>query len=83
MDGFVFIILAFLIFVGVMLSFALSAKGKKRVYLLAVTATLAAWFVGLLLDANISEGFLALRILLPVLAMGFCILSAVMKDKND
>lgn len=39
--------------------------------------TLAAWFVGLLIDANIPFeplGFLELRVLLPVLAMGFCIL---------
>lgn len=39
--------------------------------------TLAAWLVGLLLDANIPFellGFLELRVLLPVLAMGLCIL---------
>lgn len=39
--------------------------------------TLAAWLVGLLIDANIPFeplGFLELRVLLPVLAMGLCIL---------
>lgn len=39
--------------------------------------TLAAWLAGLFLDANIPFeplGFLELRVLLPVLAMGLCIL---------
>lgn len=39
--------------------------------------TLAAWLVGLLIDANIPFeplGFLELRVLLPVLAMGLCVL---------
>ena len=41
--------------------------------------TLAAWLVGLLIDANTFTGdaytgFLELRVLLPVLAMGLCIL---------
>ena len=39
--------------------------------------TLAAWLVGLLIDANIPFeplGFLELRVLLPVLAMGLCAL---------
>ena len=51
-------------------------------YLLAITATLSAWFVGLILDANIDfgpDGFLAFRILLPILAMGLCILNAIKK----
>lgn len=40
--------------------------------------TLAAWLVGLFLDANTFTdaytGFLELRVLLPVLTMGLCIL---------
>lgn len=43
-------------------------------YLKAINATLAAWVVGLFADANIRlgdpQGFLCLRGLLPVLAMG-------------
>ena len=47
-------------------------------YIKTVLLTLAAWFLGLLLDANIDmepRGFLCLRVLLPVLVMGLCILS--------
>ena len=40
----------------------------------AVMSTLCAWFVGLVLDTIILAGFLSLRVLLPVLAMGLCIL---------
>ena len=50
------------------------------VYTKAVVITLVAWFIGLVLDANIAfqpEGFLCLRLLLPILAMGICILSAI------
>ena len=50
-------------------------------YLKAINATLAAWVVGLFADANIRlgdpQGFL--RGLLPVLAMGLCILSELKK----
>lgn len=55
-------------------------------YCKAIISTLAAWFVGLVLDANIDfgdpRGFLCLRVLFPVLAMGLCILSAIKKDKE-
>ncbi len=54
-------------------------------YSKAIVSTLAAWGAGLLLDANIGfepAGFLYLRVLLPVLAMGLCILSEVKKDKD-
>ena len=45
-------------------------------------ATLSSWFIGLLLDANIDFGMdLAFRILFPVLAMGLCILRAIIKPK--
>ena len=54
-------------------------------YITATVFTLAAWVVGLLLDANIGfgpEGFLCFRILLPILAMGLCILHSIKEDKN-
>lgn len=87
MDGFVFVILVFAAFVFIMLFAAYSVKGRMGVYLKAVTATLSGWFVGLLLDANIDfgdpAGFLSFRTLLPVLAMGLCILHAVNKNQSD
>lgn len=47
-------------------------------YLKAAALTILGWFIGLLLDANIDfgdpMGFLSLRILFPILAMGLCIL---------
>ena len=47
-------------------------------YLKATILTIAGWFIGMVLDANIDfgdpMGFLSLRILLPILAMGLCIL---------
>lgn len=49
-------------------------------YLTAVIATLAAWLVGLVLDANLDfgpTGFLCLRVLFPILAMGLCVLRAI------
>ena len=51
-------------------------------YLKAIISTLAAWFVGLLIDVNLGSGdwqMLYLRVLLPVLAMGLCILSVLKK----
>ncbi len=56
MDGFVFTILLFLIFLIIMVFLISSLKGKRAVYLIAVTATLSAWFIGLILDANIDFG---------------------------
>ncbi len=53
--------------------------------LFATFITLAAWFVGLVMDANIDidpQGFLCLRVLFPVLAMGLCILKNL-KDHKD
>lgn len=50
-------------------------------YTIAIISTLAAWFIGLFADANIDfgdpQGFLALRVLFPVLAMEICILKAL------
>ena len=54
-------------------------------YISAVVSTIAAWFVGLFLDANIGFeplGILELRILFPVLTMGVFILKAI-NDKNS
>ncbi len=51
-------------------------------YLKAIISTLAAWFVGLLIDVNLGSGdwqMLYLRVLLPVLAMGLCILGELKK----
>ena len=51
-------------------------------YLKAIISTLAAWFVGLLIDVNLGSGdwqMLYLRVLRPVLAMGLCILSELKK----
>lgn len=87
MDGFVFAILLFLVFVFLMVLLASHVKGKLSVYLAAITATVSAWFVGLVLDANIDfgepVGFLSLRILLPILAMGGCILNEITKSKPN
>ena len=54
---------------------------------IAFFSTVAAWFAGLLLDANIDfgdpVGFLSLRILFPILAMGLCILKRLNDLKKD
>ena len=53
-------------------------------YLKAVVYTVLAWFIGLVVDANIDfgnpQGFLCLRVLLPLLVMGFCILGELKKQ---
>ena len=55
-------------------------------YLKATIFTILGWFIGLILDANVDfgdpMGFLSLRILLPILAMGLCILRAVKNPKE-
>lgn len=55
----------------------------NKISICAVAFTIAAWFIGLLLDANIKLGdplgFLCLRILFPILVMGVFVLN----DKND
>ena len=51
-------------------------------YLKATAATLAAWLVGRLIEVNVGAGdwqMLYLRVLLPVLAMGLCILGELKK----
>ena len=56
-------------------------------YWTAIFSTLTAWFVGLLLDANIDfgdpVGFLSFRILSPILAIGLCILKSLNDLKKD
>lgn len=56
-------------------------------YITSIVFTLIAWGAGLLLDANIHfgdpQGFLGLRVLLPVLAMGLCLLRAIKENKRD
>ena len=52
-------------------------------YLQAVVWTVLAWFAGLILDANLSiqpAGFLCLRVLLPMLSMGLCILREIRRN---
>ena len=55
-------------------------------YVTGILFTLAAWFIGLLLDANIDfgdpAGFLCLRVLLPILAMGLYLLKAIREHTN-
>lgn len=55
-------------------------------YLQAIVWTLLSWIAGLFLDANVGfepAGFLCLRVLLPLLAMGLCVLREIKKNKND
>ena len=51
-------------------------------YVAAVLSTVAAWFVGLVIDANLDfgpQGFLNFRMLFPLLVMGTFVLKAVNK----
>lgn len=55
-------------------------------YAKTVLLTLAAWFLGLLLDANLDfspPGYLNLRILFPILTIGLCILSCLPGPKGS
>ena len=62
-------------------------KNYFVIYITSIVFTLIAWGAGLLLDANIHfgdpQGFLCLRVLLPVLAMGLCLLRAMKENKRD
>ena len=55
-------------------------------YLKATILTIAGWFIGMVLDANIDfgdpMGFLSLRILFPILAMGLCILHELGRGRD-
>lgn len=86
MEPFVFVMMLFFLFVLLMAAILHHLKGKWRARLAAVAATLSGWFIGLVLDANIDfgpDGFLCLRVLLPVLAMGLCILEAVLNSGKE
>ena len=57
-------------------------------YLTAVLSTVAAWFVGLVLDVNLPLGDpmrirRAFRILFPILTMGLCILKEVNRKNPE
>lgn len=55
-------------------------------YIEATLFTLAAWFLGLFADANIDfnpRGFLCLRLLLPIIVMGLCILKSIKEERRD
>ena len=55
-------------------------------YLKATLLTIAGGFIGMVLDANIDfgdpTGFLSLRILFPILAMGLCILHELKRGSD-
>ena len=58
-------------------------------YVKAIVSTLVAWFIGLLIDANIDfgepQGALCLRVLFPIIVMEISILSAIKENghKNN
>ena len=56
------------------------------IYIQAIICILAAWFIGLFADVNIDfgdpQGFWTLRELLPVLAMGICILKVIKNNEK-
>lgn len=56
------------------------------IYIQAIICTLAAWCIGLCADANIDfgdpQGFLTLRVLFPILAMGICILKVIKNNEK-
>ncbi len=43
----------------------------------ATVFTLAAWFVGFVVDANLGGGELGLRIVFPIIVMGCCIMKYI------
>ena len=47
----------------------------------ATVFTLAAWFAGLVIDANVRVGDLGLRTVLPVIVMGCCVMKYI-KDNG-
>lgn len=56
-------------------------------YLSTVAFSLAAWFVGMLIDANLDfgdpQGFLCLRILFPMIVLTLCVMKAINDKKGD
>lgn len=54
-------------------------------YIYAAVSTLIAWFIGLVIDANITPdtlGITGLRIVFPILAMGLFIIKAIRDQKG-
>ena len=55
-------------------------------YLKATLVTIEGWFIGMVSDENIDfvdpMGFLSLRILFPILAMGLCILHELRRGSS-
>ena len=49
----------------------------------ATVFTLAAWFVGGVIDANVGSGDLGLHIVLPVIVMGCCIMKFCKDNFKD
>lgn len=52
-------------------------------YIIAIISTLVAWFIGWFLDVDINmnpDGHF--RVLLPILAMGLCILYSIKEHKE-
>lgn len=88
MNSVVFVIfLAAMVLGGALLCVTRIMWGPAAQYFKATVATLAACFVGLLVDANLDfgdpTGFLSLRIVLPMLATGLCILKAVTQNRKN
>ena len=55
-------------------------------YIKATLFTLAAWFIGMVLDANLDwspKGSLCLTVLFPILVMGLCILKAIKESRGN
>lgn len=54
--------------------------------LTAISCTIVAWIVGLVIDANLMFndcGFLMLRVLLPMITMGAFVIASNKKNKGD
>lgn len=80
MNGILAVTLVMLMIVLLIGCFAIDNK-KYSKYLIFIASMISAYFIGLILDANTSE-FMALRIVLPMVAMGLCILNVVGKSKK-
>ena len=56
-------------------------------YFSTIAFSLAAWFVGMLIDANLDfgdpQGFLCLRILFPMIVLTLCVMKAINDKKGD
>lgn len=84
MDGFLFTMLLFAGFLILTVLLISSLKRRQAAYLSILAAALAAWFVGLLLDANLDLGMdLSLRTLFPIMATGLCLLRAIMDHRAE